>query len=145
MLIIQFGSADLHRCLSEDVIVPLLETSRFESTSVHMLCAHVGREKRCQQTVISPGGCRGLQQRYLVPSHQHPLRLGCANRPAAPPLRQKAQGAVMGTAWQAEGEAASLDVLRLGEICPPPFKQQGKVKVSPGLCTGNNFQPSSLG
>ena len=149
MLIIQFGSADFHLCLSEDVLVPLLKTSRFESTSVHLLCVHAEGEGRCQQKVISPGGCRGLQQRCLLPSCQLPPRLGCANRPAAPPLGQKAEGAVMGTGWQAEAEAAGLDMLRLGEICPPPLKQQGKAKespaCSPALHRGNDSQPGLLG
>lgn len=129
MLIIPFGSADFHLYLSEDILVLLLETSSIESTSV--LCTHAGREGRCQERVISPGGCRGLQQRCPVPSHQLPPRLGCANRPAAPPLGQKGEGAVMGTGWQAEAEASSLDVPCLGDTCPPPLKQQGKAKGSP--------------
>lgn len=110
MLIIQFGSADFHFRLSEDVLVSLLKMLRFESTSVHLLCMHAEREGRCQERVISPGGCRGLQQRCLLSSHQLPPRLGCANRPAAPPLGQKAEEAVMGKGWQVEAEATSLDM-----------------------------------
>lgn len=102
MLIIQFGSADFHLHLSEDVLVPLLETSRFESTSVRLLCMHAERERGWKERVISPGGCRGLRQRCLVPSRQLPPRLGRANPPAAPRLGQRADRAAMGTGRQAE-------------------------------------------
>lgn len=55
----------------------------------------------------------------------------------------------MGTGWQAEAEAASLDMLHLREICPPPLIQQGKAKgspaFSPALRGGNDSQPGLLG
>lgn len=36
-----------------------------------------------------------------------------------------------GNRLQAEGRATSLDVLQLGELCPPPLNQRGEAEGGP--------------